>query len=247
MYKGLCLKRLLLSRKRRLQPPGYTTSNLDGTALNLESLGRATRVRCFATLVLLVCAGTGLVGCAGQPISSPSMGPTIANTVAGKGRNPLPPPTSESQALLEARQAVDADQGAIFAVFQGKLSGQSLSKYEAGQWLKYMTKYVDAIGDESGVVGVSGHPNLWAPNPSRSKARTLHLGSQAYAFGSVQMTGCFHDLGSLVYSSDAPTPSAAMPSLTPARVDVQYQPSGKLWFVTNVVYLPDDSRSKACP
>jgi hypothetical protein len=193
-----------------------------------------------------------LTGCLPRPEASPTPNPTPAATAGSASdgflaiatQAPTTAPATRRDALVAANRTIVADDNALFDIFAGTISGGSMSSFETGATLKNTNEFIDAIGDgDNGPAdGVIGQANLWAPDDVRSTASTVTVDGRSYPFGRAVVFGCYTDRWQINYTSPDPTPAAprsAKPTpsdlnrtLLPYRLTVQYQPSKRVWLIS---------------
>jgi hypothetical protein len=200
------------------------------------------QVRIAATTTLLVLV---LSGCEVAPGTTAS--PTTSHTPSGDGelrptQEPVAPPASEEDAFTQASTTVNDDQAAFFDILRGNVAADSLRAFESGSYLEHTSSFIEAYEGGS----ISGQADLWIPDYTRSSTSVLVSGDVSYEFSEVTMQGCILGRSSIVYELD-PSPAPSTVGLYfPTEVTVTYEPSSRVWLITNQTSLSNYEGATTC-
>ena len=181
----------------------------------------------------------------------PGVSPTPPSSIPEDGDSrptsaPVPPPEREESAYAAAYETLAEDENTILEIVQGSLPPDSLKASETGDYLALTTSFLNALLEDETIVGASGVGNLWLPDHARSSASTLERGGESYPFGWVQMMGCFQVRWEVLRTPDAPAEDSTLNQLLPYAVELMYEPSARVWLITNETDLGGTTDAPNC-
>jgi hypothetical protein len=213
------------------------------------TIGRA-RFRAAMGTVIALCLAVALTGCdalAGANVRPPKTPSSATADTVPLTQKQTKPPTSREAALTAATKAIGADQLAFFHVFEGTIPAKTLDEYEGGIWLTANHAELDSLRSNADFDGAIGKVSLWFPEYKRSSTLPLKSGGRSYSFGLVQTLGCLQFRWKFAYQSDAAPPAPTATESFPYDITVQYEPSKRVWLVTNLTELSDQAGAHKCP
>jgi hypothetical protein len=158
--------------------------------------------------------------------------PPMSDHATAKSSRVVSRAKTAAQAITQANDAIVADQSAIFEILAGRASGGSMSSFETGAALRETNTDIDTIGDSLGADGITGKPNLWSPDLSRSAAKAFSNDAGTYRYGIVESVGCIRYRGQVRDSGTSSSPSDRRDKSEPFLMTLQYQPRPKIWLIT---------------
>ena len=229
-----------LTRRRLCVPRGGASAGSKNISLRLALIA-----------VLVALSGT-VAGCTGRTAEAFSASPSragSANTQSIGAQAQTAAPATRSAAISAATAIVDADQKIAVEILEQRIPPSSISEYETGKWLKSMKSFLDNWGDEPTPPPVAGQSSVWVRFTRNTSVAPVENSGKTYPNGRVTMTGCFRIRDVFLFVSDGTQvpPSYDSAEFVPYGVSVQYQPSQRVWLVSDETYAPKTPDSPLCP
>ena len=228
---------------------GRTAKAVSAGTGRASRLRLAQRTRITTSVAIAIGLALAMPSCA--PVTVPLPAPSPTATVPGTPiREPIGLPEDAKDAIEAASDAVQADQVALLNIVEGTIAPDSMSAYAARNRLEEANAFLDVVLEDQTVIGTIGEPDIWVADLTGSSAGPLEVMGRSYRLGSVQLVGCLEYRWELEHSEESSS-TATQPSTigqhAPYRAWVEYEPSSRVWLVTDLKDLTGQADAISCP
>jgi hypothetical protein len=189
-------------------------------------------------------------GCSANPAPSAlaTSSPTplaVIDSQLRPNRSQVAPPQSRDEAFAAAEKTVNGAEATLVGILRGEYAADSLNEFEAEAYLSTTNSFIDGLAESSSFEGIEGEASVWFPDSDSSTAEELISGGVAYPYGSVTQYGCFHSLWKVI-DGGSPSGKSSVGEFLPARMTVNYEPTRRLWLITDGLSLVDSADAPSC-